>query len=325
MTQATALAEARELKAIVESWDVPCSIELVAGRGGDPWATPRKYHRMHHHTVSTYRVGGNLTPVLALCKVGRSDVPGPLCNGYGGYDGVYRIICMGLANHPGAGGPITIDGVHIPRDSARQPTWGTEWEGGLQDYEDITIPRYRGGMLEFMGRADAALAEWSGRPLTSQMEHKTWAPTRKVDRRGFDRARGIELTRTWSGAGGEDDMPSAQEVVAEFASELRPGQQTDLRDAMADLINGELNKRAWGGDSSPRPLLVQAQKGGPVYVLEGDRGGRWLVRGWDNVRALVAFYSVSADGEEDGHPKPWPIPQTVLDAIPETTAPTPSA
>lgn len=281
MSQATALAEARELKAIVESWDVPCSIELVAGRGSDPWATPTKYHRMHHHTVSTWRPGGNLTPVLALCKTGRSDVPGPLCNGYGGYDGVYRIICMGLANHPGAGGPITIDGVHIPRDSARQPTWGTEWEGGLQDYEDIMIPRYDGGMLEFMARVDNALAQWSGRPLTSQMEHKTWAPARKVDRRGFDRARGIALTRRYAG-NMEDDMPSPDELIDRMATRLQTGGDK-FRSAMAKLVFDEVAK--FGHDA--RPLLVQAEKGGPVYVLEGDRGGRWLVRGWDNVLSLI--------------------------------------
>lgn len=118
----------------------------------------------------------------------------------------------------------------------------------------------------------------------------------------------------------EDDMPSAQEVVAEFADELTAGQQTKLRRNMVALINGELDKREWG----TRPLLVQAEKGGPVFVLEGDRGGRWQVSGWDNVRALVAFYNVSADGEEAGHPKPWPIPQSVLDAIPETVEPDPA-
>jgi hypothetical protein len=198
VTQAQAIAEARRLKPIVERWGVPCSIELQSGRGTDPWLVPPKYHRMHHHTASWYRgPTGPLTPLLSLVKTGRTDVIGPLCNGYGGYDGIYRIICMGEANHPGTGGPITIDGVYIPANSARKPTWGTEWEGGYQDYEDIDIPRYSGGMLEFMGRVDCALAEWSGRPLTSQMEHLTWAPDRKIDRREFTRARGITLSREW--------------------------------------------------------------------------------------------------------------------------------
>lgn len=200
MTYAACLAEARELKSIMTKWGVPCSIELVGGRGSDPWALPKKYIRMHHHTAAWYRPGGNLTPTLGLCKKGRSDLTGPLCNGYGGFDRVYRIICMGLANHSGLGGPITIDGVYIPKDSGRGPTWGTEWEGGYQDWAQIP------GMLEFMGRADNALAEWSGRPDTSQMEHSTWT-SRKIDRLNFNRTKGIALTAQWNGAGKPTPIP----------------------------------------------------------------------------------------------------------------------
>jgi hypothetical protein len=217
MTQAVALTEAKRLQAAMGRWEVPCSIELQAGRGSDPWGVYKKYHRMWHHTVSTYRVGGSLTPVLWLVKVGRPDVIGPLCNGYIGYDRVFRIICMGEANHPGLGGPITIDGVRIPLNSARRPTFGIEVEGGLQTWEEID--RLGPDMLQVMGRADCALAEWSNRPLTSQMEHKTWAPTRKVDRKDFDaaRVRGIALTRKWH-AIEEDDMPLTDTDLAKIGA-----------------------------------------------------------------------------------------------------------
>lgn len=216
MTQAQALADARDLKATMERHGVRCSIELVGGRGSDPWATPTKYLRMHHHTVSRYSKGGNMTPCLALVKAGRSDVPGPLCNGYGGYDLVYRIICMGLANHSGQGGPIVIDGVRVPEDSGRGPTWGTEWEGGIQEWADIP------GMSEFMGRADNALAEWTGRPITSQLEHSTWAtpPGRKVDRLHMTRASGIALTTKWRGAGEEDMTPDQARMLTEIHQDL---------------------------------------------------------------------------------------------------------
>lgn len=193
MTYERCLTDARELKEAMLDWGVKCSIELQAGRGTDPWASVRKYLRMHHHTVSRPSMG--LTPVLGVCKKGRPGIPPPLCNGYGGYDMVYRIICMGLANHPGEGGPVTIDGVHIPANSARGPTWGTEWEGGLDPWPDF--------MMEFMGLADNALAQWSGRPLTSQLEHSTWTD-RKIDRLLFDRARGIRLTTQYKDQGGND-------------------------------------------------------------------------------------------------------------------------
>lgn len=199
-----ALAEAQRLKAIMAKWGVPCSIELQRGRG-DWWV--RKYLRMEHHTVSRPSMG--LTPALRICKEGRSDVPGPLCNGYGGYDLVYRIITMGLANHPGQGGPISIDGIYIPEDSARTPTWGTEWEGGIEDW----TPEF----LEFMGRSACALAEHQGRPLTSQLEHSTWT-TRKIDRLYFTRARGITLTEYWAHNAGADDMPSEQWLLDNLGS-----------------------------------------------------------------------------------------------------------
>jgi hypothetical protein len=192
--ESNARAEASRLKAIMGRWGVRCSIELQAGRNG-AWIVP-KYLRMHHHTAT--RPSQGATPALGIVKTGRPDVPGPLANGYGGYDLVFRIITMGLANHPGQGGPIIIDGVVVPRDSMRSPSFGVEWEGG---YEEWT-PRF----LEFMGRADNALAEWMRRPDTSQLEHKTWAPTRKIDRYKFTRERGIGLTRMWSDQEEEEDM-----------------------------------------------------------------------------------------------------------------------
>jgi hypothetical protein len=218
VTEAAARDRAADLKAAMNRWGVTCSVELMAGRGSDPWGVYTKYHRMWHHTVSTYWPGNNLTPVLGICKHGRSDVPGPLCNGYIGYDRVFRIICMGEANHPGLGGPITIDGVRIPENSARKPTFGIEVEGGLQTWEDIDD--LGPDMLEVMGRADCALAEWSRRPLTSQLEHKTWAPTRKVDRKDFDaaRQRGIALSQKWFNlTNPEDDMPLTDAEIAKIA------------------------------------------------------------------------------------------------------------
>lgn len=229
---ATALAAARDMKECFLDYGVKCSIELQMGRGSDAWAVPTKYHRMHHHTVSRYVPGGNLTPILALCKRGRTDVPGPLCNGYGGYDHVYRIVCMGLANHPGQGGPITIDGVRIPENSAREPTWGTEWEGGIQDWDNIP------GMLEFMGKADNALVDYTGRPITSQMEHSTWAPDRKIDRLNFTRELGIALTRRWRIKDGFD--MDANEFDNIFAQVLK-GQVTggDSRKEIGAIFQGQ--------------------------------------------------------------------------------------
>lgn len=194
MSRATAMAEAKHLKAIMERHGVRCSIELQPGRpwSGDQWYS-RKYGIMNHHTAGS-RKGD--TPSLALCKRGRTGIPGPLCNGYGGRDLVYRVITLGLANHPGLGGPLTLAGVRIPKDSARPSLWGTEWE-----HDGVT--QWPAPMREFMGRANAALLEWMGRPIEASIEHSTWAPTRKIDRFGYTANSGQAEIRKWKG---EDDV-----------------------------------------------------------------------------------------------------------------------
>jgi hypothetical protein len=263
VTQTQALASARRLKEAMGDWGVRCSIELVAGRGSDPWAVPAKPLRMHHHTVSRYTPGGNLTPCLYICKHGRggaNPVPGPLCNGYGGYDRVYRLLCMGLANHPGQGGPVKIDGVYVPADSARTPSWGTEWEGGLQSWAQIG--QLGVDMLQFMGRVDNALADWAGRPPTSQLEHSTWAPTRKVDRLNMSRADGVALTRKWSSANRppvpeEDDMPWIL---------LSSGQPTyAVCGGLAIKIRTQEERAQWGEVTD---VVKQVSKGAYDLVLE---------------------------------------------------------
>jgi hypothetical protein len=122
---------------------------------------------------------------LALCKRGRSDLPGPLCNGYGGRDLVYRIITMGLANHTGEGGPLTLGRFRIPADSARPFLWGTEWEHpGVRPHE------WTDEMREFTARSNAGILDWLGQPLEHHVEHSTWAVNRKIDRLGYTKKEG---------------------------------------------------------------------------------------------------------------------------------------
>ena len=190
MSRDSALVQAVRLKVLMAKRGVKASIEIQEGRSwdGDPWMS-KKYALMNHHTAGPKQ---GLTPCLGVVKRGRSDLPGPLANGYGGRDLVYRIITLGLANHPGQGGPITLAGVTVPRDSARISTWGTEWE------HDGISP-WPADMQEFMGRANAALLEWMGRPVDCSIEHSTWT-TRKIDRNGYTARGGQAEILKWEGA-----------------------------------------------------------------------------------------------------------------------------
>ena len=145
-----ALAEAQRIAEHVRARGVPVSTELEQGVAGSGWlsTTPRA-GVLSHHTVARPSMGN--TPCLALCKRGRPDVPGPLCNGYMGYDGVYRIITVAWANHPGAGGPTTLAGRTIPRDNGRPYLGGTEYEGGLEPFTQAfrdQMARANLGLLE---------------------------------------------------------------------------------------------------------------------------------------------------------------------------------
>lgn len=209
-----ALREAKILKEILNGLGVAVSIELQAGRL-DQWYV-KKYLVMNHHTATHFPndPGDSLTPALYICKVGRSDVPGPLCNGYGGYDFVFRIITMGLANHPGQGGPVTVDGVYIPEDSARAPTFGIEWEGGYESW-----PKEH---RKWMATVNLGVTRYMHRSTASQLEHKNWAPYRKVDRVDMTREDSIAETNAVADPQEWDEMATKEEIQAVVHEEVQP-------------------------------------------------------------------------------------------------------
>lgn len=191
MSKASALSEAKELKAIMTGeFLVACSIELQIGRpvgSLDRWHARLFQFPMNHHTAGPH---SGLTPSINVIKRGRSDLPPPLSNGYGGRDYVYRIITLGPANHPGLGGPMRVADFLVPRNNARPYAWGTEWEhDGVSSWD----PKMR----EFMGRANAAICTWKHWEATRSREHNSWAPLRKIDRNGYDAGDGQREIQHW--------------------------------------------------------------------------------------------------------------------------------
>lgn len=191
MSKESALARAREFAEILAYCGVKSSIELQMGRAVgslDRWDSNRFELPMNHDTVATMK---GLTPSLYVCKHGRGKegqanyLPGPLCNGYGGRDLIYRIITMGPANHPGLGGPLTIEGIRIPQNNARPYTWGTEWEHD-------GVSRWPDDLREMMARFSVAYSRWKKIALEATCDHDTWAPGRKIDRSPGTRAEFLE-------------------------------------------------------------------------------------------------------------------------------------
>lgn len=254
------------------------SIELREGRptyGEDPWNACQPVSLLSHHIASVPSVY-NPTPGLALVKVGRSDLPGPLANGTAGVDLVYRILTMGWANHPGEGGPWTVSGpmgtYTVPRDVARPYAWGTEFEGGYSDAVwDATYTNRRTGISmtfrEFMGRVNAGLAEaiWliNGRGRTPEPgddlsgyhgEHKTWAPGRKPDRLNYTTETGRAEIKRYN----QEDDVSAKDVW-EYEVPVYDGTGGDDRKAPARVVLAQAHNRAENARKVARSAVDQVK------------------------------------------------------------------
>ncbi|TFV90380.1 hypothetical protein [Blastococcus sp. CT_GayMR16] len=190
MTAAAAQAAAQQLRtALLDNGVQRVSIELQPGVGpkADPWGVAPFVRGLGHH-IASYPTQG-ATPGLGVVKGGRkgaSPLQGPLANCYGGFDLTARIITLGWANHPGAGGPWSVPGWGtVPLDNGRPYILGWEFEGGYLEYTDE--------MHDFMARCGAGTLEWLGwlngrepAPLECFGEHKDpWAPGRKIDRIGY--------------------------------------------------------------------------------------------------------------------------------------------
>ena len=206
MSRATAEAKALRLREALLDHGVPeVRINLLEGRPNpyaDRWDALHVVADFSHHTVSRYSPT-RLTPSRKICRTGRSDVPGPLCNGYGGWDLAYEITTLGYANHSGAGGPYLVNGYKIPKDSARRYTFGTEYEGGLSEADwdrKLVNPRTKKAMTfrEFMGRSNAGIQDYFNLPRKAHIEHRNWTmgnpvvrDARKIDRLGYTLNDGI--------------------------------------------------------------------------------------------------------------------------------------
>lgn len=241
MSLALAQAAANELRtALLDNGVRAVSIELQQGVAGSGWHAGTFKRGLGHHIAS--RPSQGLTPGLGVVKNGRPDLAGPLCNGYGGYDLVARIITMAWANHPGAGGPWSVPGWGtIPVNNGRPYIFGWEFEGGYEPYTD--------DMHDFMARCGAGTLDWlGGAPLECWDEHKGWAGPRKSDRIGYTTASGRARIAAVRGKTGDDLMAVGDDILREvqaLRAQLENNTGGDLRLIVGMLREGlELSDEA---------------------------------------------------------------------------------
>lgn len=244
MTLAEATARAGELRVSLLDHRVKAvSIELLEGRSGSGYSTDTFVASLGHHIVSSRAMG--LTPGYWVVRNGRVDLPGPLCNGYGGFDEQARIVCMAWANHPGEGGPFTFPSGTVPKDNGRPYLFGWEFEGGI-DEDDFT-DSYR----VFMARCLAGTLDWLGLDERSHAEHKDWAPDRKVDRLGYTRAEAqAEIATELNYERGDGEVLGFE--LGAVGAPVLP------YDARGEALQRMLNKR--GADLTPDGLVGDATR-----------------------------------------------------------------
>ncbi|WP_424216984.1 N-acetylmuramoyl-L-alanine amidase (plasmid) [Streptomyces sp. BI20] len=139
---------------------------------------------MVHHTVTK-----GTQHTVDLCSTGYEGLPGPLCHGVIGKDGVVYLIGYGRANHAGAGDSSVLNAVIAEKATFPKPTKADVdgnprfigWE--CENMGDGSDP-WPAAQLEAIERASAAVCRSYGWTAQSVIGHLEWQPG-KVDPKGF--------------------------------------------------------------------------------------------------------------------------------------------
>lgn len=159
---------------LVPGWDNP-----AIGRYGTRWSPSGV---VLHHTANSgakgdapslpWVVNNRYTPVRAChLLIGRSGI-------------VYLVYALGCY-HAGAGGPMTVDGVAIPKDEGNRYLFGIEVESkgtsARTDAGAADVDGFTPAQVDATARAATALLRVLGKDETAVIRHRDWAPGRKTD------------------------------------------------------------------------------------------------------------------------------------------------
>lgn len=132
---------------------------------------------MLHHTAGTNSV--------ALCRTGRSDLPGPLCVAVIAKDGTVHLVGYGRTNHAGLGSRAVYDAVRASTALPARP--GADAVDGNAHFYGFEIENLGNGrdpypavQLEAVEKVAAAVCRAHGWDADRVIAHKEWT-TRKID------------------------------------------------------------------------------------------------------------------------------------------------
>jgi hypothetical protein len=138
---------------------------------------------MIHHTVTS-----GTKNTVKLCYDGRSDLPGPLCHGVIGKDGVVYMVGNGRANHAGLGDDDVLRAVIDERPLPPDNEQNTDGNARFYGFECENLGNGRDPwpekQLEAIEKTAAAICRAYGWGSGSVIGHLEWQPG-KIDPKGF--------------------------------------------------------------------------------------------------------------------------------------------
>ncbi|WP_329023183.1 N-acetylmuramoyl-L-alanine amidase [Streptomyces sp. NBC_00690] len=167
---------------------------LTVVQVGD-WRTHNRNHKgpwgpvhgvMIHHTVTRGTAG-----TVALCRDGRSDLPGPLCHGVIDKEGTVHLVGFGRANHAGMGDDDVLRAVIAEKALPPDNEANTDGNRYFYGFECINLgdgkDPWPAAQLTAIEKASAAVCRVHGWGARSVIGHLEWQPG-KPDPRGFTMA-----------------------------------------------------------------------------------------------------------------------------------------
>lgn len=145
-----------------------------------------------HHTVTS-----GTSKTVQICKDGYSGLPGPLCHGVVGKDGVVYLVGYGRANHAGGGDPNVLSQViaenygTTPSKPKKGNSDGVDGNSRFYGFECENLgdgkDPWPAKQVEAIVRASAAVCRAHKWGAKSVIGHLEWSDD-KVDPRGFTMA-----------------------------------------------------------------------------------------------------------------------------------------
>ncbi|MFC9505354.1 N-acetylmuramoyl-L-alanine amidase [Streptomyces sp. NPDC057002] len=142
-----------------------------------------------HHTVTS-----GTSRTVEICRTGYEGLPGPLCHGVIGKDGVVYLVGFGRANHAGGGDPKVLDQVinesygSAPTRPTKGNSDGVDGNSRFYGFECENLGNgqdpWPSKQIESIVRASAAICRAHGWGSKSIIGHLEWSDD-KSDPRGF--------------------------------------------------------------------------------------------------------------------------------------------